>query len=605
MTEPFYIIGIDLGTTNSVVAYTPIIINPEVPDSSDRIKILDIPQFVDAGAIEERPVLPSYIYAPSVHEASNGAFSLPWDPENTMIIGEYARQRGAEVPQRMIASAKSWLCHTMIDRNKAVLPWERPDEVPGFSPVEASAAILGHIRQAWNFRMAGGDPNLNMEHQEIFLTVPASFDAVARELTVRAAEMAGLPRITLLEEPQAAFYAWIASSGDQWRGKVRKGDLVIVCDIGGGTADFSLIRVSEDNGELALERIAVGDHLLVGGDNMDLALAYHVSRKMADAGTRLDSWQMRGLVQNCRSAKEVMLSDAAVSEYPLTILGRGSSLIGGTLKTSLAPTEVDTLMMDGFFPYCRFDETPKNASRMGLKEAGLSYEADPAITRHLARFLHRQKSDADSDGSRIPTAILFNGGVMKAASLRERIIRAIDSWRPAGSESAVREILARDTDLAVARGAAYYGMARRGSGIRIRGGLGKSYYIGVAASMPAVPGMPAPVKALCVAPFGMEEGSHAQIQDREFVLVVGEPVRFDFLGSSVRKTDAIGDVVEDWQGDIGEITTVETTLDGETGGIVRVNIEISVTEIGTIELWCASQDDEQRWKLEFNVREQV
>jgi hypothetical protein len=604
LTEPFYIIGIDLGTTNSVVAYTPITMNPDDPQSPDRIKILDIPQFVDAGAIEERAVLPSFIYIPSAHEASNGAFSLPWDPENAMVIGEYARQRGAEVPQRMISSAKSWLCHTMIDRNKAMLPWGRPDEVPGFSPVEASALILGHIRHAWNFRMAGDDPDLNMENQEIFLTVPASFDAVARELTVRAAEMAGLPHISLLEEPQAAFYAWIGSSGDQWRKKVRRGDLVIVCDIGGGTADFSLIRVSEDNGELALDRIAVGDHLLVGGDNMDLALAYHLSSKMAEAGNRLDPWQMRGLVQNCRSAKEAVLSDAALSEHPVTILGRGSSLIGGTLKTSLTSTEVDALIMDGFFPYCRFDETPKNASRMGLKEAGLSYEADPAVTRHLARFLNRQKPDADSD-SHIPTAILYNGGVMKAASLRERIISVMDSWRPAGSESLIREISARDTDLAVARGAAYYGMARRGSGIRIRGGLGKSYYVGVAASMPAVPGMPAPVKALCVAPFGMEEGSSAQIQDREFVLVVGEPVRFDFLGSSVRKTDAIGNIVEDWQGDIEEITTLETTLDGEIGSIVRVNIEISVTEIGTIELWCVSLDDDRRWRLEFNVREQA
>lgn len=598
MTEPVYIIGIDLGTTNSVVAYTAI------DESPDRIGVMEIPQFVGAGAMEDRQVLPSFIYVPSPHEISDHAFSLPWDRENAMIVGEYARQRGAEVPQRMIASAKSWLCHTMIDRNKEVLPWGRLDDVSGFSPVAASAMILGHIRSAWNFRMAGDDPALNMENQEIFLTVPASFDAVARELTVRAAEMAGLPHITLLEEPQAAFYAWIASSGDQWRKMVRKGDLVLVCDIGGGTADFSLIRVSEDNGELSLERIAVGDHLLVGGDNMDLALAYHVFRKMAETGTRLDAWQMRGLVQNCRTAKEVILSDAAIPEHPVTILGRGSSLIGGTLKTSLTSGEIDGLIMDGFFPFCRFDETPKSDSRMGLKEAGLSYESDPAVTRHLARFLYRQEPGGGPE-ERIPTAVLFNGGVMKAASLRSRIIRAIDSWHPAGSERGIREITAHNTDLAVARGAAYYGLARRGSGIRIRGGLGKSYYIGVAASMPAVPGMPAPVKALCVAPFGIEEGTDANIRDQEFVLVVGEPVRFDFLGSSVRKTDAIGNIVEDWQGDIEEITTIETALDGTLGSIVRVTIEISVTEIGTIELWCVSVDDDRRWKLEFNVREQA
>ncbi|RJP43129.1 MAG: Hsp70 family protein [Desulfobacteraceae bacterium] len=610
MNKPAYIIGIDLGTTNSVVAYTAIDDSPENqeypknPEKSDRISILEIPQFVGAGVMENRQVLPSFIYIPSPHETANHAFSLPWDPENHLIVGEYARDRGAEVPQRMIASAKSWLCHTMIDRNKDVLPWGRPDDVPGFSPVAASAMILGHIRNAWNFRMAGDDPSLNMENQEIFLTVPASFDAVARELTVRAAEMAGLAHITLLEEPQAAFYSWIASSGDAWRKKVRKGDLVLVCDIGGGTADFSLIRVSEDNGELALERIAVGDHLLVGGDNMDLALAYDVSRNMADAGTRLDPWQMRGLIQSCRTAKEAILSHPDTSEYPVTILGRGSSLIGGTLKTSLTSDGIKNVIMDGFFPFCEFDEQPKKDSRIGLKEAGLFYESDPAVTRHLARFLNRQVIEQDA-GGRIPTAVLFNGGVMKAASLRDRIVRAMGTWHPDGSKTGIREIATHDTDLAVARGAAYYGLARRGSGIRIRGGLGKSYYIGVAASMPAVPGMPAPVKALCVAPFGMEEGTDANIRDKEFVLVVGEPVRFDFLGSSVRKTDAIGHIVEDWQGDIEEITTIETSLDGEPGSIIRVTIEIRVTEIGTIELWCVPADDDKQWKLEFNVREQA
>lgn len=607
MTKPVYIIGIDLGTTNSVAAYTAIDDSPEDPENPekpDRISILEIPQFVGAGVMENRQVLPSFIYIPSPHETSDHAFSLPWDAENHMVVGEYARDRGAEVPQRMIASAKSWLCHTMIDRNKDVLPWERPDDVPGFSPVAASAMILGHIRNAWNFRMAGNDPALNMENQEIFLTVPASFDAVARELTVRAAEMAGLEHITLLEEPQAAFYSWIASSGDPWRKKVRKGDLVLVCDIGGGTADFSLIRVSEDNGELALERIAVGDHLLVGGDNMDLALAYDVSRKMADAGTRLDPWQMRGLIQSCRMAKEAILSHPDTSEYPVAVLGRGSSLIGGTLKTSLTSDGIKNVIMDDFFPFCEFDEQPKKDSRIGLKEAGLFYESDPAVTRHLARFLNRQEFEKDA-GGRIPTAVLFNGGVMKAASLRNRIIRAMGSWHPDGSETGIREIATHDTDLAVARGAAYYGLACRGEGIRIRGGLGKSYYIGVAASMPAVPGMPAPVKALCVAPFGMEEGTDANIRDKEFVLVVGEPVRFDFLGSSVRKTDAIGHIVEDWQGDIEEITTIETSLDGEPGSIIRVTIEIRVTEIGTIELWCVSADDDKHWKLEFNVREQA
>ncbi|MFP4032867.1 MAG: Hsp70 family protein, partial [Desulfococcaceae bacterium] len=457
------------------------------------------------------------------------------------------------------------------------------------------------------------NPDLGMEHQDVLLTVPASFDAVARELTVKAAEMAGLGQITLLEEPQAAFYAWIEAAGDSWREEVQKGDLVLVCDVGGGTSDFSLINVSEEEGDLVLDRIAVGDHLLVGGDNMDLALAYQVAEELRRSkGKRLDAWQMRGLWHACRKAKEALLSNADAQVHPVTILGRGSSLIGGTTKTDVDAGTVERVVLDGFFPRCERDAQPAAPPRTGIRQMGLSYESDPAVTRHLAHFLSRQ-SEAGASGhgpgetatSAAPTAILFNGGVMKADRIRERVVDVLGSWQEGENGVGVREIANRNFDLAVARGAAYYGMARRGTGIRIRGGLNRSYYIGVAASMPAVPGMPVPIKALCVAPFGMEEGAGSSLPDQEFVLVVGEPVKFDFLGSTVRLDDAPGTLVDEWEEEIEPITTIETTLDGEPGSTIPVILEVRVTEIGTLELWCVSRENaDRRWKLEFNVREQ-
>jgi len=605
LSEPVYIIGIDLGTTNSVVAYTDADIEK---GKGPEIRVFDIPQLVAPGTVENRKVLPSFVLLPGEHDVPEGGLKLPWDADNTMAVGEYARDRGTEIPHRLIASSKSWLCHNLVDRNKPILPWDGPEEMKKLSPVEAASAILQHIRDAWNHSMAAEDDDLKIENQDVLLTVPASFDAVARELTVQAAEMAGLTHITLLEEPQAAFYAWIEASGEDWRENIHKDDLVLVCDVGGGTSDFSLIKVTEEDGNLALNRIAVGDHLLVGGDNMDLALAYAASRQFSGAKKKLDSWQMQGLWHACRKAKEVILTDSQVDDYAVTILGRGSSLIGGTQKTRLTREVVQRVILDGFFPRAGLTEKPAAPQRSGIKEFGLSYESDPAITRHLANFIHRQKGEGEElaeDADLIPTAVLFNGGVMKAPVVRSHVMEILSSWAP--SEEAIREIHTRDYDLTVARGAAYYGVARRGEGVRIRGGLNKTYYIGVAAAMPAVPGMPAPLKALCVAPFGMEEGTQAALSDQEFVLVVGEPVKFDFLGSSVRLDDEIGTVVDDWEDDIEEITTLETTLNttnGTMGASIPVILEVKVTEIGTLEIWAVSQEEGgQRWKLEFNVRE--
>ncbi len=607
MTEPRYIVGIDLGTTNSVVAYTEATLaKGSFPD----IQIMSIPQLVSAGVVEKRPVLPSFILTPREHEIPSDALQLPWAEDNRIAVGEFARERGAEIPHRLISSAKSWLCNTMVDRNAKILPWERkPDEDSAgerLSPVEASAAILGHIRDAWNHNMAedatedGDKAALRLENQDILITVPASFDAVARDLTVKAAEMAGLSDVTLIEEPLSAFYAWLESTQDQWRQRVNKDDLVLVCDVGGGTSDFSLIQIAEEDGELALERIAVGDHLLVGGDNMDLALAYTVHQQMADKGTKLDSWQMRGLIQSCRKAKEKILSDPDCTEQPVTILGRGSSLIGGTIKTELKRETVEQVIRDGFFPVCKRTDKPVKSQQSGIREIGLAYESDPAVTRHIAQFLTRQSGDEKNvKGS--PSLVLFNGGIMKAGALRNRILYLLESWRD-NDGAVVSEIENDDYDLAVARGAAYYGIVRRGGGIRIRAGLGKSYYIGVAAARPAVPGLPPPMKALCVAPFGMEEGAEASVPEQEFVLVTGEPVKFDFLTSSQRFDDDTGAVVEDWEDQIESLTTLETVLDGEAGEVIPVSLETKATETGALEIRCAARDDDRKWKLEFNVR---
>jgi len=471
--------------------------------------------------------------------------------------------------------------------------------------VEPAALFIKHLRDAWNQEMAVDDPAARLEHQDIYLTVPASFDAVARELTVKAAESAGLENLTLLEEPQAAFYAWIESQKEQWRKEVRVGESILICDIGGGTTDFSLILVSEENGELSLRRVAVGDHILLGGDNMDLTLAYAIQAKLAQQGTHLDAWQFRGLGHHCRAAKERLLANPQLEAEPVVVLGRGSSLIGGTIRTELTRAELEAVLVDGFFPACEISDYPQAKPKTGIREMGLPYEADPAVTRHLARFLGRQsRGGEESMDGPYPSAVLFNGGVMKAAVLRERVLAVLSHWLRDGG---LRELPATDLDLAVARGAAYYGLARRGRGIRIRGGSARSYYIGIESAMPSVPGIPTPMKALCVVPFGMEEGTEAEIREREFGLVIGEPAVFHLLASTVRKRDQVAEVVEDWKGEIEEVAAMETELPPNGAEpermVTPVCLESRLTEVGTLELWCVTRDRGRRWKLEFNLRE--
>ncbi|SLM30006.1 DnaK4 [Desulfamplus magnetovallimortis] len=601
MKDARYIVGIDLGTTNTVVAYADLDTDRPAKSMAE-IKVFQIPQLTDAGVIDKKDALPSFLYIKEGHELSSDALKLPWDETTPVTAGEFARERGAEVPHKLISSAKSWLCNQAVDRESSILPWETSALIDKLSPVQASCALLSHIKDAWNHEIAKDSDSLRLENLAIYLTVPASFDAVARELTVKAAHMAGLQDIILIEEPQAAFYAWIDKSGDGWRDNVEKGDLVLVCDIGGGTSDFSLIEVNEGkDGFLELERVAVGKHLLVGGDNIDLALSYFLAAGLKEKKKKLDSWQMRGLVHSCRKAKEKLLSGDDIEEYPVTVLGRGSGLIKGTIKIALAIEDLQKVVLDGFFPVCNLEVEPASASSTGMKEFGLAYEADPAITRHLAKFISSHKDDKGRP--KLPTAVVFNGGVMKSAIIRERIMEVLASWQEFAGQGTIREIDAVDFDLSVAWGASYYGQAARGDGIKIRGGLGMSYYMAIEASMPAVPGMPMPTRALCIAPFGMEEGSHAESRDRLFNLVVGEKVNFDIMTSSTRHEDSVGSVIDNWEDmDIEDLTSIETQLDGEGENFIPVTFEVKVTEVGTLEFWACSRDDDRKWRLELNIR---
>ncbi|WP_020589034.1 Hsp70 family protein [Desulfobacter curvatus] len=604
MKEGRYIVGIDLGTTNCVVAYSDMQ-TERAPREMAKINIFRVPQLTGPGVVELRDSLPSFLYVKEGHEDDSNSLVLPWPEEDAITVaGEFARERGAEVPHKLISSAKSWLCNAAVDRETPILPWNTTKDIERLSPVQASCALLRHIKNAWNHEMGEDDPDLCLENQSIYLTVPASFDAVARELTVKAAQLAGLNDIVLIEEPQSAFYAWIDKAGDDWRDQVEKGDLVLVCDIGGGTSDFSLIEVDEDeDGLLSLERVAVGNHLLVGGDNLDLTLSYFLAAQLREKKQKLDDWQMRGLVHSCRKAKESLFSSDGPDEYPVTVLGRGSGLIAGTIKVSLKLEDIQQVVLDGFFPKCSLDDKPAKSSAAGMKEFGLLYEADPGITRHLAQFI---SSHTDVQGNpRLPTAVVFNGGVMKSPMIRERILDVLKQWHTtAGGE--IRQINAVDFDLSVAWGASYYGQAARGEGIKIRGGLGMSYYMAIEAAMPAIPGLAMPTRALCIAPFGMEDGSQAESKDRLFNLVVGEKVTFDIMSSPNRPDDQLGDVIDNWE-DMGiiELTSIETELEGTDEGFIPVTFEVKVTEIGTLEFWACSRDDDRKWRLELNVRPKV
>jgi len=610
MSDARYSIGIDLGTTHCALSYVDLTASDGEKTAQS---VLPVTQLTGPSAIEELELLPSFLYLPHPSEFSSGDLNLPWTAERDFAVGELARNRGAATPIRLVSSAKSWLCHPGVDRRAAILPSDAPPEVTRVSPLESSVRYLTHLREAWNH----AHPEAPFSEQEITVTIPASFDPAARDLTAEAADAAGFGRMTLLEEPQAALYSWIEMSNGQWRKQVRVGDVILVVDVGGGTTDFSLIAVIEREGNLELHRIAVGEHILLGGDNMDLALAYVVARKLATQGTQPDAWQLRALTYACRSAKETLLTDPATETVPLVVPSRGSKLIGGSIRTELTRAELTQTILDGFFPQADRADRPVSRARVGLTQLGLPYAQDAAIPRHLAAFLGRQVNALNEieglqntlpDGASFlhPTAVLFNGGVFKSDLLASRIIDTVNGWLAAENAPPARLLAGGDLDRAVARGAAYYGYVRRGKGVRIRGGTARSYYVAIESAMPAVPGIEPPVQALCLAPFGMEEGTEAALPPQEFGLVVGEPVHFRFFGSSVRRQDQVGTLLDFWgPEELQELEEIQATLPtvGRTPGeVVPVKLHARITEAGTLELEALPRDSGERWKVEFDVR---
>jgi hypothetical protein len=595
-----YSIGIDLGTTHSALARAPL--DGEVTSPEPR----PITQLVARDRIDAAVLLPSFIYFP--HE-SEGTLALPWNASAELAVGAYARRRAAESPARVVSSSKSWLSHTSIDRRAPVLPLGAPEDVTQISPVESAFRILEHIAEA--FRTSEPD-GAALTDQDVVLTVPASFDAAARECTVEAALAAGIDQLTLLEEPQAAFYAWLDRSGDGWRSELSVGDVVLVIDVGGGTTDFAAILLDEEDGRLEPRRVAVGQHILLGGDNMDLALAHMVRQKLETAGSVIDSWQLAALSHASRDAKETLLGDNAPEVASVVIPSRGSQLLGGSLRSELSRAEVEHYVRDGFFPVVPWHQEPRQRARTALTRRGLPYADDPAITTHLAAFLRRHAGALGEPGAArpllCPTHVLFNGGVFKAAGLRARLLETLGSWLSELGASPARALSGSDYDLAVARGAAYYGLVRRGRGVRVRGGTAQAFYVGIESPAPAVPGIDPPTAALCVAPFGMEEGSRVVLAEAELAVVVGESVTFRFFGSSTRRDDVAGSLLESPERELEELSPIAITLPAEgrqPGELVAVALEAVITEIGTLALFARPLEPrvaDEHWKVELSVR---
>jgi len=603
-----YSVGIDLGTTHCVLSYV------DLSKDEDELtqEVMAIPQLTSPGVVDDKNQLPSFLYLAHEAETAEGETSLPWTEQPQYLVGEIARDLGSKTPIRLVSSAKSWLCHAGVNCKEPILPSEAPEDVDRISPFEATKAYLQHIKEAWG----NNHPNAPLEEQDLIITVPASFLPAATELTVEAAKSIGLNQALLLEEPQSALYSWIDNSLGDWRNHVSVGDVILVIDVGGGTTDLSLIAVTDQKGNLELTRIAVGDHILLGGDNMDLALAYTIKAKMEqESGNRLEPWQVQALTHACRDAKEKIFNNPEMDNVPLVVPSRGSSLIGGTLRSELTREEVDNVLVTGFLPEVPVSERPVSKTRSGLRTKGLPYAQDAGITRHLAAFLAK-KLPAIEDLEHVelpenatflhPTAILFNGGVLKANVLSERLIKTLNSWLVSEQAPEARLLEGADLDLAVAKGAAYYGVVRQGKGVRIKGGTAAAYYVGVESAMPAVPGMAAEVEALCIAPFGMEEGTEEAVDEDEFGLVIGEPVRFRFFASNIRRDDKVGTRLDYWTDEeLEELDEIEITLPEEghnAGEVIPVHLSAAVTEVGTLALHAVSQQDSHRWKIEFDVR---
>ena len=599
-TAARFTVGIDLGTSNTVVAY--------VETGSDDIRVFEVDQLVAPGEVAARPLLPSVRYHPAAGELNPGDLQLPWpqateQPGGTQppVIGQLARALGAQVPGRLVTSAKSWLSHASVDRLAPILPWGAPDDVAKVSPVAASASYLAHVRAAWNTRF----PDAPLEQQNVVLTVPASFDEGARALTLEAARLAKLPALRLLEEPQAAFYDWLFHHRVNLREELNDTKLVLICDVGGGTTDLTLIKVHIDaSGEPQLTRIGVGNHLMLGGDNMDLALARLAETRLTqsqDGQARLSAANLSQLVERCRVAKEQLLDANAPESVAITLLGSGSRLIGGARTTHLTRDEIGRVVVDGFFPQVSADEMPRR-SRAAIVEFGLPYASDAAVTRHVAAFLKRlaaQSREAlgEADGNSaddtlpVPDTLLLNGGVFRAHALTQRLADTLGAWR-----GKPMHVLQNDhPDVAVARGAVAYGLARAGNAPRIGGGSARSYFLVLEGD-----------QGICLLPRGTEEAHEVHLDNRVFALRLGQPVRFHLMSTVADTRFKPGELTDLSQGDFIRLPPIATVVQRQQASDADerpVKLTTSITEVGTLEVNCIATDDpSQRWLLQFELR---
>lgn len=598
-----YLVGIDLGTTHTVVAYT----DTAEGSSAPVIRVFEIEQLVAPGEVAARSLLPSLRYHPAPGELAQGDIALPWAASDfeqrlpSAVVGELARELGSRVPGRLVASAKSWLSHPNVDRTAAILPWGGAEEVAKVSPVQASAAYLAHVRSAWNWRF----PEYPLETQELVLTAPASFDEAARTLTIEAAQLAGLGELRLLEEPQAACYAWLAAHRDALDAALGGARLLLVCDVGGGTTDLTLIQIEQEGNAAKLTRIGVGEHLMLGGDNMDLALAHVAEARIVSQGPRLGAAGLSQLIQQCRYAKERLLAPNASQRTSVTILGSGAKLVGGARSTELSRDEVQAMLLDGFVPQTEADERPQRV-RSGIVEFGLPYVPDPALSRHIAVFLARHaQASCSALGERapdegrlaVPDAILLNGGVFHSRAMTDRLLATLARWRGAPLVP-----LANDhPDLAVARGAVAYGLARRGELLQIGGGSPRSYFLLTGRDTAE------DRHGICLLPKGTQQSHELRLEDQTFSLRLRQPVRFHLVSSTDDALYAPGDLVDIDAEAFKPLPPIATVLEcegGEAGaGEVAVQLAVTLTEVGTLEISCVStQAPDRRWRLAFELR---
>jgi molecular chaperone DnaK (HSP70) len=594
MSEAQFLVGIDLGTSNCAMAFVDMARGPEAP-----VCDFPVPQLTRAGEAAPRALFPSCLYLPASQELPAGSTRLPWGEDQKIIVGEFARWQGSRVPGRLVASAKSWLCHAGVDRAAPILPWGAPADVEKISPVKASELLLRHMIAAWDFERSGS----LLLHQEVVITVPASFDEAARSLTVSAARQAGLQKFTLVEEPQAAFYDFTARHRRNLSAALQGIRLVLVVDVGGGTSDFTLVEVAASPEGPLMRRIAVGDHLILGGDNMDAALSRRAEQRLG--ARKLSATQWTQFVQAARAAKEALLGESPPEQYNLAIAAEGSRLIGGSLSSHITKEEAERVILDGFFPFCSATDAPQRGTRAALHELGLPYAEDPAITRHLAAFLRRH-SEAGFTALGLaenqvrpplprPDAVLLNGGVFNSKKIAERLVDALSAWWP--EHPPLPSLEHGSLDLAVARGAAYYGLVRHGMGRRISGGAAHALFVGLEEAGTAKP------KVLCLISRGREEGETIQI-DRSFQLTIGKPVQFPLYSTSADRMEKAGDIVPASQ-DMQALPPIHTLLKRAGGGKFDawpVQLRATLTEIGTLELFLVSTQSSEQWRLEFELR---